>query len=107
MLNGTPCVILESSGRIADVIAQVAGLPLSRITISLIHQLMKKFFGQEYENFPNIKIIEWTKKVCEHTDDLNSYRLIYCLSLLVASVAEIFSMLTIIILQITMLTLPN
>lgn len=89
MLNGTPCVILESSGRIADVIAQVAGLPVSRITIALIHQLMKKFFGQEYENFPNFKIIEWTKKVCVHTDDLNSYRLIYSLSLLVASVAEI------------------
>lgn len=71
------------------MIAQVAGLPVSRITIALIHQLMKKFFGQEYENFPNFKIIEWTKKVCVHTDDLNSYRLIYSLSLLVASVAEI------------------
>ncbi|XP_075960121.1 transient receptor potential cation channel subfamily M member 2 [Anarhichas minor] len=63
MLNGTPCVILEGSGRIADVIAQVAGLPLARVTIALIHQLMKKFFGQEYENFPHLKIIEWTKKI--------------------------------------------
>ncbi|XP_078119009.1 LOW QUALITY PROTEIN: transient receptor potential cation channel subfamily M member 2 [Sander vitreus] len=63
MLNGTPCVILEGSGRIADVIAQVAGLPLTRVTIALIHQLMKKFFGQEYENFPDLKIIEWTKKI--------------------------------------------
>lgn len=81
MLNGTPCVILESSGRIADVIAQVAGLPVSRVTIALIHQLMKKFFGQEYETFPNLKIIEWTKKVCVHPVDLDSYRLNYCLFL--------------------------
>ncbi|XP_068559379.1 transient receptor potential cation channel subfamily M member 2 [Cebidichthys violaceus] len=63
MLNGTPCVILEGSGRIADVIAQVAELPLARVTIALIHQLMKKFFGKEYENFPHRKIIEWTKKI--------------------------------------------
>ncbi len=67
-------MILEGSGRIADVIAQVAGLPVSRVTIALIHQLMKKFFGQEYENIPDLKIIEWTKKVCEHTDDLNNCR---------------------------------
>ncbi|XP_076603767.1 transient receptor potential cation channel subfamily M member 2 [Chaetodon auriga] len=63
MLNGTPCVILEGSGRIADVIAQVAGLPVSRVTIALIQQLMKKFFGQEYENFFARDIIEWTKKI--------------------------------------------
>lgn len=74
MLNGTPCVVLESSGRIADVIAQVAGLPVSRVTLSLIHQLMKKFFGQEYETFPHLKIIEWTKKVCVHPDDRNCDR---------------------------------
>lgn len=65
MLNGTPCVILEGSGRIADVIAQVAGLPVSDVTISLIQHLMKRFFGQEYESFTHLKIIEWTKKVCE------------------------------------------
>uniref|UniRef100_UPI0037E9964E transient receptor potential cation channel subfamily M member 2 n=1 Tax=Semicossyphus pulcher TaxID=241346 RepID=UPI0037E9964E len=63
MLNGTPCVILEGSGRIADVIAQVAGQPLSRVTIAHIHQLMKRFFGQEYEKFPDLDIIEWTKKI--------------------------------------------
>ncbi|KAM9347244.1 transient receptor potential cation channel subfamily M member 2 [Symphorus nematophorus] len=63
MLNGTPCVILEGSGRIADVIAQVAALPVSRVTIVLIHHLMKKFFGQEYEKFPDLSIIEWTKKI--------------------------------------------
>uniref|UniRef100_A0A667XU13 Transient receptor potential cation channel, subfamily M, member 2 n=1 Tax=Myripristis murdjan TaxID=586833 RepID=A0A667XU13_9TELE len=63
MLNGTPCVILEGSGRIADVIAQVAGLPMTRVTIALIHQLMKRFFGHEYETFSAHKIIEWTKKI--------------------------------------------
>lgn len=70
MLNGTPCVILEGSGRIADVIAQVAWLPVSQVTISLIQQLMKKFFGQEYSSFSNRAIIDWTKKVCERTDDI-------------------------------------
>ncbi len=73
MLNSTPCVILEGSGRMADVIAQVATLPVSRVTISLIHQLMKKFFGQEYEKFPDLKIIEWTKKVCEQVNNLKNY----------------------------------
>uniref|UniRef100_A0A3B4UZH4 Transient receptor potential cation channel, subfamily M, member 2 n=1 Tax=Seriola dumerili TaxID=41447 RepID=A0A3B4UZH4_SERDU len=63
MLNGTPCVVLEGSGRIADVIAQVAGLPVTRVTIVLIHQLMKKFFGQEYETFADLKIIKWTKMI--------------------------------------------
>ncbi|XP_067370897.1 transient receptor potential cation channel subfamily M member 2 isoform X3 [Channa argus] len=63
MLNGTPCVVLEGSGRIADVIAQVAGLPVSHVPITLIHQLMKKFFGQEYENFTNLNILKWTKMI--------------------------------------------
>uniref|UniRef100_A0A3B5B4H9 Transient receptor potential cation channel subfamily M member 2 n=1 Tax=Stegastes partitus TaxID=144197 RepID=A0A3B5B4H9_9TELE len=63
MLNGTPCVIMEGSGRIADVIAQVSGLPVSQVTIALIHVLMKKFFGEEYERFPYLSIIEWTKKI--------------------------------------------
>ncbi|KAG7227474.1 hypothetical protein INR49_005288 [Caranx melampygus] len=63
MLNGTPCVVLEGTGRIADVIAQVAGLPLTRVTISLIHTLMKKFFGPEYDTFPDLKIIRWTKMI--------------------------------------------
>lgn len=64
MLNGTPCVILEGSGRIADVIAQVAGRPMSSVTIAFIQHLMKRFFGQEYESFSDRHIIEWTKKVC-------------------------------------------
>ncbi|XP_056145143.1 transient receptor potential cation channel subfamily M member 2 [Lampris incognitus] len=63
MLNGTPCVILEGSGRIADVIAHVAALPMTRVTIVLIHQLMRKFFGPEYETFSDLRIIEWTKKI--------------------------------------------
>uniref|UniRef100_A0A3Q3VTW1 Uncharacterized protein n=1 Tax=Mola mola TaxID=94237 RepID=A0A3Q3VTW1_MOLML len=80
MLNGTPCVILEGSGRIADVIAQVFGLPLSRVTISIIHQLIKRFFGQEYDTFTHLTIIEWTKKVCVHIDNLGSCRLNYSAS---------------------------
>ncbi|KAG7503560.1 transient receptor potential cation channel subfamily M member 2 [Solea senegalensis] len=63
MLNGTPCVVLEGSGRIADVIAQVAGLPVGRVTIALVHQLLKKFFSQEYETFADLKIIQWTKMI--------------------------------------------
>lgn len=65
MLNGTPCVVLEGSGRIADVIAHVAGLPLIQVTIALIHQLMKKFFGQTYDAFNDLEIIKWTKMVCK------------------------------------------
>lgn len=65
MLNGTPCVVFESSGRIADVIAHVAGLPVSRVTIAEIKKLMKKFFAQEYDTFSDISIVEWTKKVCD------------------------------------------
>lgn len=64
MLNGTPCVVFESSGRIADVIAHVAGLPVSRVTIGDIKKLMKRFFGQEYDAFSDTSIVDWTKKVC-------------------------------------------
>ncbi|XP_031442375.1 transient receptor potential cation channel subfamily M member 2 [Clupea harengus] len=63
MLNSTPCVILEGSGRMADVIANVAGKPVSRVTLALIQRLMKRFFGQEYESFSEIKVIEWAKKI--------------------------------------------
>ncbi|XP_072300499.1 transient receptor potential cation channel subfamily M member 2 [Eucyclogobius newberryi] len=63
MLNGTPCVVLEGSGRIADVVAHVAELPVSRVNIELIQKLMKRFFSQEYETFSDSKIIEWTKKI--------------------------------------------
>uniref|UniRef100_A0AAV2J679 TRPM SLOG domain-containing protein n=1 Tax=Knipowitschia caucasica TaxID=637954 RepID=A0AAV2J679_KNICA len=63
MLNGTPCVVMEGSGRIADVVAHVAELPVSRVSIALVQQLMKKFFGQEYDCFSECRIIEWTKKI--------------------------------------------
>ncbi|KAM9709328.1 transient receptor potential cation channel subfamily M member 2 isoform 2-T2 [Menidia menidia] len=63
MLNGTPCVILEGSGRMADVIAQASGKPIRPVTIALIQQLMKKFFGEEYDNFKDLQILEWTKKI--------------------------------------------
>ncbi|XP_061081605.1 transient receptor potential cation channel subfamily M member 2-like [Conger conger] len=60
MLNSTPCVILEGSGRLADVIAQVAKLPRAQVTLALIRQLMRKFFSQE---FKELWIIERTKKI--------------------------------------------
>ncbi|KAB5577294.1 hypothetical protein PHYPO_G00208240 [Pangasianodon hypophthalmus] len=63
MMNSTPCVVLEGSGRLADVIANVAGLPLSKVTIALIQRLLKKFFAEEYETFSELDIIEWTKKI--------------------------------------------
>ncbi|XP_077393579.1 transient receptor potential cation channel subfamily M member 2 [Festucalex cinctus] len=63
MLNDTPCVVLEGSGRMADVIAHAAGLPVSQVTISLIHRLLKKFLSLEYDTFTDLKIIEWTKKI--------------------------------------------
>ncbi|KTG36711.1 hypothetical protein cypCar_00028515 [Cyprinus carpio] len=63
MLKHTPCVVLEGSGRLADVIAQVAALPLSKVTLVLISQLMKRFFGQEYQSFTEVQVIEWTKKI--------------------------------------------
>jgi hypothetical protein len=63
--NGTPCVIVEGSGRVADVIAQVAALPVSEITISLIQQKLSMFFQEMFETFTESRIIEWTKKVSE------------------------------------------
>ncbi|TSK92937.1 Transient receptor potential cation channel subfamily M member 2 [Bagarius yarrelli] len=63
VMNDTPCVVLEGSGRLADVIANVAGLPSSQITIALMQRLLKKFFAEEYETFSELKIIEWTKKI--------------------------------------------
>ncbi|XP_062313277.1 transient receptor potential cation channel subfamily M member 2 isoform X2 [Osmerus eperlanus] len=63
MRNVTPCVVLEGSGRLADVISQAAGLPPSRVTLALIHQLMKRFFSSEYDNFSELEIIDWTKKI--------------------------------------------
>ncbi|XP_021505346.2 transient receptor potential cation channel subfamily M member 2 isoform X4 [Meriones unguiculatus] len=61
--NGTPCVIVEGSGRVADVIAQVAALPVSEITISLIQQKLSIFFQEMFETFTENQIVEWTKKI--------------------------------------------
>lgn len=48
----------------ADVIAHVAGKPVSRVTLAVIQRHMRKFFGQEeYESFSEIRVIEWAKKV--------------------------------------------
>lgn len=61
--NGTPCVIVEGSGRVADVIAQVATLPSPQISISVIQKKLTMFFKDSYDQFTESKIVEWTKKV--------------------------------------------
>ncbi|XP_043916462.1 transient receptor potential cation channel subfamily M member 2-like [Protopterus annectens] len=63
MLNGTPCVVIQGSGRVADVIANVANLPISQITIACIQKQLKIFFEEEFATFSDNKIIEWTKKI--------------------------------------------
>lgn len=61
--NGTPCVVVEGSGRVADVIAQVASLPVSEITISLVQQKLSLLFQEMFETFTEGRVVEWTKKV--------------------------------------------
>ncbi|XP_067157599.1 transient receptor potential cation channel subfamily M member 2 [Apteryx mantelli] len=61
--NGTPCVIVEGSGRVADVIAQVASLPVPKITIALIQKKLSVLFHDTYEYFTEGKLVEWTKKI--------------------------------------------
>ncbi|XP_026523525.1 transient receptor potential cation channel subfamily M member 2 [Notechis scutatus] len=61
--NGTPCVIVEGSGRVADVIAQVSNLPSHKINICLIQKKLSIFFKDSYELFTENKIVEWTKKI--------------------------------------------
>ncbi|MEE6490342.1 hypothetical protein FKM82_015849 [Ascaphus truei] len=61
--NNTPCIIVEGSGRVADVIAQVAQLPISKITISLIQEKLRTLFNDTFETFTEHKIVEWTKKI--------------------------------------------
>ncbi|XP_036094011.1 transient receptor potential cation channel subfamily M member 2 isoform X3 [Rousettus aegyptiacus] len=61
--HGTPCVVVEGSGRVADVIAQVASLPISEITVSLIQQKLAVFFQELFETFTEGRIVEWTKKI--------------------------------------------
>uniref|UniRef100_A0A8B9TIK5 Transient receptor potential cation channel subfamily M member 2 n=1 Tax=Anas platyrhynchos TaxID=8839 RepID=A0A8B9TIK5_ANAPL len=61
--NGTPCVVVEGSGRVADVIAQVANLPVPKITIALIRKKLSVLFHDTYELFTEGKLVEWTKKI--------------------------------------------
>lgn len=61
--NGTPCVVVEGSGRVADVIAQVAGLPTGEITIARIQQALSVFFREMFETLPESSVVEWTKKI--------------------------------------------
>ncbi|XP_067834560.1 transient receptor potential cation channel subfamily M member 2, partial [Heptranchias perlo] len=61
--NGTPCVIVEGSGRVANVLANVADLPLAQITISLIQKQLRAAFAESYDTFSEQEIILWTKKI--------------------------------------------
>nr|DBA32338.1 TPA: hypothetical protein GDO54_000138 [Pyxicephalus adspersus] len=63
MCNNTPCVIVEGSGRVADIIAQVANLSSSRITINLIKEKLQNLFSDTYDSFTEAQIIMWTKKI--------------------------------------------
>ncbi|XP_040195795.1 transient receptor potential cation channel subfamily M member 2-like [Rana temporaria] len=63
MCNNTPCVIVEGSGRVADIIAQVANLSSSRITINLIKEKLQNLFSESYDSFTEDQIIMWTKKI--------------------------------------------
>ncbi|XP_063806645.1 transient receptor potential cation channel subfamily M member 2-like [Pseudophryne corroboree] len=63
MCNNTPCVIVEGSGRVANIIAEVANLGSSKITISLIKEKMQNYFQESYDTFTETQIITWTKKV--------------------------------------------
>ncbi|CAI9542481.1 unnamed protein product [Staurois parvus] len=63
MCNNTPCVIVEGSGRVADIIAQVVNINSSRITVSLIKEKLKNLFSESYDNFTEGQIIMWTKKI--------------------------------------------
>lgn len=63
MCNNTPCVIVEGSGRVADIIAQVANLSSSRITVNLIKEKLKYLFSESYDTFTRDQIIMWTKKI--------------------------------------------
>ncbi|XP_053312744.1 transient receptor potential cation channel subfamily M member 2-like [Spea bombifrons] len=63
MCNNTPCVIVEGSGRVADIIAQVSSLSPSRITIALVKEKLQNLFGDTYSNFSQQQIIMWTKKI--------------------------------------------
>ncbi|XP_078514886.1 transient receptor potential cation channel subfamily M member 2-like isoform X2 [Lissotriton helveticus] len=60
LTNNTPCVVVEGSGRVADVIAQVADMNPTHITMAVIREKLRTLF---FENFSEKEIIEWTKKI--------------------------------------------
>ncbi|CAI9558338.1 unnamed protein product, partial [Staurois parvus] len=61
--NNTPCVIVEGSGRAADFIAQVAQLPISKITVSLIQEKLPTLSPDKCDTFTEDKIVELTKQI--------------------------------------------
>ncbi|XP_038646188.1 transient receptor potential cation channel subfamily M member 2 [Scyliorhinus canicula] len=63
MSNGTPCVIVEGSGRVADILANAADLPMAQITVSFIQKQLRMFFAEGYDMFSEQEIISWTKKI--------------------------------------------
>ncbi|KAG8432778.1 hypothetical protein GDO86_017135 [Hymenochirus boettgeri] len=63
IINNTPCVIVEGSGRVADVIAHVAHLPVSKITISVIQEKLRTLFPDTFDMFTEHMVVEWTKKI--------------------------------------------
>ncbi|XP_032880095.1 transient receptor potential cation channel subfamily M member 2 [Amblyraja radiata] len=63
MSNGTPCVIVEGSGRVADILATAADLPMTEITIPFIQKQLRTFFAESYNMFSEREIILWTKKI--------------------------------------------
>uniref|UniRef100_A0A3B3UVA2 Transient receptor potential cation channel, subfamily M, member 2 n=1 Tax=Poecilia latipinna TaxID=48699 RepID=A0A3B3UVA2_9TELE len=64
--NNTPCVILEGSGRMADVIVHVFEQRENKNNSNnLIQEQMKKFFNKDFKNFTSQEIEECKKKVSE------------------------------------------
>ncbi|XP_078514881.1 transient receptor potential cation channel subfamily M member 2-like isoform X2 [Lissotriton helveticus] len=61
--TGIPTVIVEDSGGIADVIAEVSNLKASEITVSLIEQKLHSLLKDSFT--PNIegRIVKWTKMI--------------------------------------------
>ncbi|XP_078514895.1 transient receptor potential cation channel subfamily M member 2-like isoform X2 [Lissotriton helveticus] len=60
MINNIPCIVVEGSGRVADLIAEVADMDPSKITIALIRKKLCRLFQ---DAFSEKAIIECTKKI--------------------------------------------
>ncbi|XP_032721096.1 transient receptor potential cation channel subfamily M member 2 isoform X1 [Lontra canadensis] len=61
--TGTPCVVMEGSGRVADVVAQLAGLPIPEVTTSRVQEKLSLYFQETFETLSEGRIVEWTKKI--------------------------------------------